>query len=165
MKTGSVILGLIALMLISSCEGLIEVDQPDIIEQNQAFSDKNSTRLAILGIYGLMADLVEPMFLAGEVRADLVTSTKSANTYIKEFSNNTFSASNPYISPRPFYTIINNVNDFISEFETKVANREMDSTEFLKYSSELNGIRVWSQYQVARMFGELKYYKFNLSSI
>ena len=72
MKIKIYILSLIALLMIASCEKMFEVDQPDIIEQDQAFSDKNSTRLSLIGIYGLMAELVEPMFLAGEVRADLV---------------------------------------------------------------------------------------------
>ena len=110
MKIKSLIISLIAILMITSCEKMIEVDQPDIIEQEQAFSDANSIRLSIIGIYGLMSDLVEPLFLAGEVRADLVTANKSADADIKEFSNSSFSASNKYISPKPFYTIINNTS-------------------------------------------------------
>jgi len=75
LKTG-IITGLSAILLMfTSCEDFIDVDQPDIIEQEQAFDDNNSTRLALIGLYGLMTELVEPMFLAGEVRADLVIST------------------------------------------------------------------------------------------
>jgi starch-binding outer membrane protein, SusD/RagB family len=146
------------LILFASCEEWIEVDQPDIIEQEQAFNDKNSTRLAMLGLYGLMADLVEPLFLAGEVRADLVVATKSADAYIKEFSNNSFSASNPYISPKPFYNLINNTNDFLYRFGEMVENQKMDSVDYVKYKSELIAIRVWTQYQVAKIFGSCKYY-------
>ncbi|UCH14096.1 MAG: RagB/SusD family nutrient uptake outer membrane protein [Bacteroidales bacterium] len=158
MKIKTYILGLIALLTTASCEKMFEVDQPDIIEQDQAFSDKNSTRLSLIGIYGLMAELVEPMFLAGEVRADLVIANKSADPYIKEYSNNSFSSSNPYSSPKPFYTIINNTNDFINEFEGKLANQEMDTTDFIKYKSELVATRVWSQYQIAKIYGSCKYY-------
>lgn len=158
LKTG-IITGLSAILLMfTSCEDFIDVDQPDIIEQEQAFDDNNSTRLALIGLYGLMTELVEPMFLAGEVRADLVISTKSADAFISEFSNNSFSASNPYISPKPFYAIINNANDFLTVFEEKVANHEMDSIDFSKYKSELVAIRVWTQYQIAKIFGECKYY-------
>ncbi|MBN2698248.1 MAG: RagB/SusD family nutrient uptake outer membrane protein [Bacteroidales bacterium] len=164
MKIQIIISALLALLIIPSCEKFIDVDQPDIIEQEQAFSDKNSTRLSMIGLYGLMAELVEPMFLAGEVRADLVIAGQSANSYIKEFSNNTFSASNPYISPKPFYTLINNVNDFMREFESMVADRKMDSVDYLKYRSELNAIRVWSQYQIARIFGSCRYYTHVLNS-
>ena len=146
------------LLSLTSCEDWIEVDQPDIIEQEQAFSDKNSTRLAMLGLYGLMTDLVEPMFLAGEVRADLVTATKSADAYIKEFSNNSFSASNPYISPKPFYTLINNTNDFLHRFEVMQTNQEMDSIEYVQYKSELIAIRVWTQHQIAKIYGTCDYY-------
>ena len=73
------------LLVFTGCEKIINIDQPDIIEEEQAFKDDNSTRLAMLGFYGLMTELVEPLFLAGEVRADLVTATKSADSYIKEF--------------------------------------------------------------------------------
>lgn len=146
------------LFFCTSCEEWIYIDQPDIIEQQQAFSDKNSTRLAMLGLYGLMADLTEPLFLAGEVRADLVVATKSADAYIKEFSNNSFSASNPYISPKPFYSLINNTNDFLARFGEMVENQEMDSVDYVKYKSELIAIRVWTQYQVAKIFGSCKYY-------
>lgn len=159
-----VFIPIMAILVITSCEGIIEIDQPDIIEQNQAFSDKNSTRLSMIGLYGLMSDMVEPLFLAGEVRADLVTAQKSADAYIKEFSNNSFSASNPYISPKPFYTLINNTNDFIDQFEGKLSRQEMDTLTFLKYASELVGIRVWSQYQIGRIFGQCKYYTHVLNS-
>lgn len=145
-------------MLVTSCEKMIDVDQPDIIEQDQAFSDKNSIRLSIIGIYGLMSDLVETMFLAGEVRADLVIANKSADPDIKEFSNNSFSGSNPYISPKPFYNIINNTNDFINQFEGLVEEDRMSSTDFIKYKSELVAIRVWCQYQVAKIYGYCDYY-------
>ena len=164
MKNTVFFLSLVILLIVSSCEKMIDVDQPDTIEQNQAFTDKNSISLSILGIYSLMTDLVEPMFLAGEVRADLVVSSKSAGTYIKEFSNNSFSASNPYISPKPFYTIINNTNNFISAFESLLSENRMDSADFIKYKSELVGIRVWTQYQVAKIFGKCKYYTKELSS-
>ncbi len=158
MRTKVIIFSALSMLLLSSCEGLINVDQPDVIEQYQAFDDPNSTRLSMIGLYGLMTDLVEPLFLAGEVRADLSVATNSADNYIKEYSNNSFSASNPYISPKPFYTLINNVNDFISEFEKLYESEQMDSITFMKYKAELIGIRVWSQYQVARIFGKCKYY-------
>ena len=77
MRIHTFILNVIIILIITSCEKIIEVDQPDIIEQEQAFDDKNSTRLSLIGLYGLMADLVEPMFLAGEVRADLVEQADS----------------------------------------------------------------------------------------
>ena len=146
------------LILCTSCEEWIAIDQPDIIEKEQAFNDKNSTRLAMIGLYGLMADLTEPLFLAGEVRADLVVATKSADAYIKEFSNNSFSASNPYISPKPFYSLINNTNDFLTRFGEMVENQEMDSVDYVQYKSELIAIRVWTQYQIAKIFGHCKYY-------
>ena len=163
-KTISLILGLLLVVIMISCEKLLDLDQPDIIEQDQAFSDYNSTRLSLIGIYGLMAELTEPLFLAGEVRADLVVTTNSANPYIKEYSNNNFSSSNPYNSPRPFYAVINNVNDYLKEFEQKLVNQEMDTTDIIAFTSELNAIRVWSQYQVGRIFGTCKYYKHVLGS-
>lgn len=163
MKLRALICGMFVIFTFVSCENFINVDQPDIIEQEQAFNDKNSTRLSINGIYGLMTDLVEPMFLAGEVRADLVVANKSAYSDIKEFSNNSFSASNAYISPKPFYSIINNTNDFINQFEKKLVNMEMDSVDFYKYKSELVAIRVWSQYQIAKIFGTCKYYNKDLT--
>ncbi|MFO7659158.1 MAG: RagB/SusD family nutrient uptake outer membrane protein [Bacteroidales bacterium] len=164
MRTNTIILGLFAVLMISSCEKMLDLDQPDIIEQDQAFQDKNSTRLAMLGLYGLMTDLVEPMFLAGEVRADLVTANKSADPYIKEFSNSSFSASNPYVSPKPFYTIINNANEFIEVFTQKFEKQEIDTVDFNKYKSELVAIRVWTQYQAAKIFGTCKYYTHMLNA-
>ena len=164
MKINTLILSLIAILMIISCEKLVDVDQPDIIEQDQVFADKNSTRLSLIGIYGLMAELVEPLFLAGEVRADLVIANKSADPYIKEYSNNSFSSTNPYNSPNPFYAVINNVNDFITEFTGMLANQEMDTADFIAYKSELVAIRVWTQYQIAKIFGTCKYYTEDLNS-
>ena len=158
LRTGIIIALSTMLLIFTSCEDFLDIDQPDIIEQEQAFDDKNSTRLALIGLYGLMTDLVEPMFLAGELRADLVSSTKSADTYIKEFNNHSYSASNPYVSTKPFYALINNTNDFIDIFEDKLANQEMDSVNFAKYKSELIAIRVWTQYQISKIFGECIYY-------
>ena len=57
-----------------------------------------------------------------------------------------------------FAAIINNVNDFISEFEGILEEQEMDTADFLEYKSELVAIRVWTQYQIARIFGTCKYY-------
>lgn len=164
MKSRIFIYSLIFVGLLTSCDSWINVDQPDVIEQEQAFDDPNSARLSMIGLYGLMADMVEPLFLAGEVRADLTIATKSAETFIKEYSNNSFSASNPYISPKPFYTLINNANDFIYEFENLLENQQIDSTDFLKYKSELVGLRVWSQFQIARTFGNCKYYTERLTA-
>jgi hypothetical protein len=156
--------GLLAVLIVTSCEKLVDVDQPDIIEQDQAFGDANSTRLSMLGIYGLMAELVEPLFLAGEVRADLAIAGGSADPYIQEYSNNSFSSSNPYNSPRPFYAVINNVNDYLIQFEEKLDNQEMDTADYIAYSSELVAIRVWTQYQIGRIFGTCKYYTGMLDS-
>ena len=158
MKTYLLFLGLTSILIVTSCEKFINVDQPDVIEKDHEFKDKNSIRLSILGLYGLMTDLVEPMFLAGEVRADLVVANKSAGTYIKEYGNNSYSVSNPYISPKPYYTLINNTNDFIHEFESLLDKQEMDTADFIMYKSELVAIRVWTQYQIAKIFGKCKYY-------
>lgn len=157
--TIKIFIGILAVpIFLSSCEKMIDVDQPDIIEQEQAFDDKNTSRLSLLGLYGYMTDLVEPMFLAGEVRADLTIAAKSADAYIKEFSNNSFSASNPYISPKPYYTIINNANDFIARFDKMYEEGIVDSSEYHKFKSELVAIRVWTQYQIAKIYGKCKYY-------
>lgn len=141
-----------------SCEKFINIDQPDIIEPEQAFSDDQSVRSAVIGVYGLLANLAEPLYLAGEVRADLITTTEFASAHIKEFNFNSFSSSNKYISAAPYYRVVNTVNQLVSDLEGALVKEIIDTVEFNWYKAELIGIRVWTQYQITRIYGSLRYY-------
>lgn len=140
-----------------SCENFLDIDQPDIVEKEQNFQDFQSIQSSVIGIYSTFAETVEPLFLAGEVRADLVNTTENASSSIREFENNSFSSSNNYISARPFYNIIVNSNEVLTELDESLTTGVLDTLEFENFRGELLAMRAWSNMHLLKLFGKCKY--------
>jgi len=157
MKKYILLMILPALVLMVSCEDYLEIDQPDVVEQGQNFQDLQTVRSSIMGIYSIFASTVESQFLAGEVRADLVNATQGANFYISEFNSSSFSSTNPYISPRPYYKIIVNANEILGQVDKTLGSGAIDTLEYYNLRGELLSMRAWANLQMLKMYGKCKY--------
>ena len=157
MKKYVLLLILPILFVMASCEDFIEIDQPDVVEQDQNFEDLQTVRSSIMGIYSVFAGTVESQFLAGEVRADLVNATPGANYFIREFNTSSFSPSNPYISPKPYYKIIVNANEILGQIDKTLSSGAIDTSEYYGLRGELLSMRAWANLEMLKMYGKCKY--------
>ena len=165
MKKSIIYLIIPVLSFLGACKDFIDIDQPDIVEQEQNFQDLQTVRSSVMGIYSIFAQNVESQFLAGEVRADLVNATNGASYYIREFNSSDFSPSNPYISPRPYYKIITNVNEILTQLDKTLNNAAVDSSEYYNLKGELLSMRAWANMQMIKMYGKCKYIKSPMDDI
>jgi hypothetical protein len=159
MKKYITLLLFIAAIMMASCESFLDLDQPDIVEKEQNFKDAQTVRSSVMGIYSVIAETVEQTFLAGEVRADLATATDGASYYIKEFSNNNVSSSNPYASPRKFYEAVVNGNEIMAQLGKTLYEGAIDTAEYNSMKGELLALRAWSNLQMLKLYGKSKYIK------
>jgi len=157
MKKYILLLILPILFVMASCEDFIDVDQPDVVEQDQNFEDLQTVRSSLMGIYSVFAGTVENQFLAGEVRADLVNATPGANYFIREFNTSSFSPSNPYISPKPYYKIIVNANEILGQIDKTLLSGAIDTSEYYGLRGELLSMRAWANLEMLKMYGKCKY--------
>lgn len=144
---------------LSSCEDYLDVDHEDIVVAEKNKQDYQTLNSSVLATYALLGDLTEQMFLSGEVRGELVVTNSNANSYIEEFNNNTFSAANPYVSARGFYSIVNNTNRLIAENKNAITTGIIDSLDYNALHSELIGLRGWTYFQILKNYGTCKYFK------
>jgi starch-binding outer membrane protein, SusD/RagB family len=154
--------GLLAIMGmgISSCEKFLNPAQELNITEDMLFDDWYEYRSVEMGMYGLQQELVEQLFLLGELRADLVDITGAATADMVELRNFNISKSNEYVSPANLFKLISATNNFIHILETEHPE-VLDKNEAVSNYDRLYGealcMRAWAYFNGVRIYGKMPF--------
>ncbi|MFV0593839.1 MAG: RagB/SusD family nutrient uptake outer membrane protein [Draconibacterium sp.] len=153
------------LLLAVGCDNFLDVDQPDVVEDENAFKTYNEGLVAIIGCYQGIQEAVDQLFLLANLRTDLILPNDNAPAYFKELSEGIYSASNPYLDASPFYRIINQTNDVLSNMDKLQANdpENVDENIVAKFKAEVTVIRALSYLYIMQNFDKIYYYENSLT--
>jgi starch-binding outer membrane protein, SusD/RagB family len=164
MVTGFLVLGI----AFSSCEDLLSPGQELIRESEDMFADWEEYRSAEMGLYSLQQELVDQLFILGELRGDLLNITSNATPELIEVNDFSVSRGNPYASPVNFYTLILACNRLIRQLETarpEVLDKDASNTSYDRIYGEALCMRAWAYFNAVRIYGKVPYIPDVLQSV
>ncbi|MCF8226844.1 MAG: RagB/SusD family nutrient uptake outer membrane protein [Bacteroidales bacterium] len=168
-KTTALLIGLASsLFLISSCEKLLNPEQTLKITEDRLYGDWYEYRSIAMGMYGLQQNLVEQLFLLGELRGDLLNITENAEADMVEIYNFNISKSNKYANPQNFFRLIAACNNFSRILKIKhpeVTDHTVPSTNYDRLYGEALTMRAWAYFNAVRIYGNIPYIPESLTTL
>ncbi len=147
---------LVSLSLIS-CEKILDVKPDDALQSEQFYQDKFDADAAVIGIYGKFLGLAEHYVVLNELRGDLMEVTPFAKEDMVQLSNHTVTPENKYANPRPFYELIVNCNDVLTNFDRMKVESKISEAEHAERYSDIAALRSWLYLQLAIHYGNVPY--------
>ncbi len=157
---GFVIVPAMLLVITSSCEKFLNPPQELNITEDMLFDDWYEYRSVEMGMYTLQQDLVEQLFMLGELRGDLVDITRSATADMMEVYNFNVSRNNEYASPTKMFKLISACNNFISVLQREhpeVMDPESPVTNYDRLYGEALCMRAWAYFNAVRIYGRVPF--------
>jgi len=160
-------IALYALLLVSftSCQDILDVNAKEVVEASENYHNAYDADNAIWGLYGKVSKLAENVVVLNELRADLMDVTPNATVDQTDINNHTENASNKYCDPSPFYEVILNANDILSNFDKMLAENRISKEDYDPRYSDVMAIRCWTYLQLGIQFKDVPYITNPLQSV
>ncbi len=157
--------GLCAIMLlIASCEKMLEMPNDSLLPEDKAFVDEFSARSSVMGVYGLLQDVAQQLIILGELQGDLLTVTENADNDLRQLNEHRADATNIYTDPSGFFKVIVNCNEVLHKIHRARENDEnISELELATYTAELKLIRAWVYFKLVQIYGQVPYFEEPLS--
>jgi len=148
-----------------SCKNAFDITPKDVLESSQVYQSLSDADAAVYGVYGKFLNLAERYVILNELRADLMDVTFKSNPYLKEINSHNVSSNNPYINPKPFYEVILNCNDVLSNLSIMRAGGKISQLDFDERYSDIGCLRSWVYLQLGIHYGNIPYITEPLTNI
>lgn len=151
---------LLPLVTVASCEKFMNPDQVLYITEDKLYDDWYEYRSVEMGLYGLQQQLVEQLFMLGELRGDLVNITPNATADMVEVYNFDISKTNAYADPTNIFKLISACNNFIQVLEREhpeVVDPESQVTNYDRLYGEALCMRAWAYFNAVRIYGRVPF--------
>ncbi|MDI3319214.1 RagB/SusD family nutrient uptake outer membrane protein [Pinibacter soli] len=143
--------------MIASCNKLVDVAPKDVLEEKNMYRNVFDADAAVIGVYGKFMSLATPYIVLNEVRADLMSTTATADEYLKQLNEHDVKEGNLYANPKPFYTVIMNCNDVMANFDIMLRDKKLKQEEYNMRYSDIAALRSWVYLQLGIQFGSVPY--------
>ena len=154
--------------LFSSCKEFLNPVQEIEITEDKLYKDWYEYRSVAMGMYGVQQELVEQLFVLGELRGDLVNITENADADMVEIYNFNPSKNNKYASPTKFFKLIsasNNLLKALQERQPSVIDPLSPVTNFDRLYGEALCMRAWAYFNAVRIYGKVPFIHESLTTI
>jgi hypothetical protein len=169
MKFTGILIVFMAMLIVGSCEKFLNPDQDLLITEDRLYDDWYEYRSIEMGLYGLQQQLVEQLFILGELRGDLLDITDNAESDMVEIYNFNVSKNNKYASPTNFFKLISACNSFIRVLKTEHPEvLDLSTTEVNNYDriyAEALCMRAWAYFNAVRIYRIVPYIPESLTTI
>lgn len=149
-------------MMFTSCSDMLEVESS---RQNidPEIKEKTDSVFYAFGILQAMQQLADQYVLLGEVRGDLVATTKYTDNNLRQLADFSATTENKYDSAYVYYRVINNCNYYIAHCDT---NQYNGATNVIidKYIAA-KAIRAWAYLQLGRNYERVPFFTEPLTQI
>lgn len=143
---------------LSSCSDMLDVKPADVLTEDQFYRDKFDADAAILGLYGKLFELAPQYVILNELRGDLMDVTSNADHFLREISNHdVVSKDNQWVDPTPFFSLINDCNNVIANFDKMLDELKLDEEAYKPRVSDIITLRSWLFFQLVIHYGEVPY--------
>jgi len=156
---------LVAGVSLFSCRKTFDIEPETTLSTNQVYRNIYDADAAVIGIYGKLMGLAKQYVVLNELRGDLMEVTDNAQADLREINTHNVSTGNPYADPRPFFSLINNCNDVLKNFNIMLAENKFRQAEYNQRYSDIGAIRSWLYLQLGIHFGKVPYVTDPLESI
>ncbi|MDR1341620.1 MAG: RagB/SusD family nutrient uptake outer membrane protein [Prevotellaceae bacterium] len=140
-----------------ACSDMLDVVNENEVDVTQHYNTAGDADNAILAIYGKMMGLVDRLIVLGELRADLMDITPNATFDMAAISSHTATAANEYCNVAPFYEVILNCNDALTNFDKMLEEKKMSNADYRHRYADVATVRCWIYLQLAIHFGSIPY--------
>ncbi len=144
-------------LLNTTCKKVFDLEPKNLVDQSLMYRNVNDADAAVIGVYGKVMQLAKQYMLLNELRGDLMDITFNSDQSMKDLSEHKSNADNPYINPRPFYSVIINCNDVLKIFQIMRQTNKMKEDEFNQRYSDIASIRSWLYLQLGIHYGTIPY--------
>ena len=141
----------------NSCEEFLDPAPGDRISKSDHFQSVDDADAAIKGIYGKFMELADQFVIMNELRADLMDVTRNANRHLRDMNLHQVEDDNPYADPQPFFSLINDCNDALANFDAMLEDLKMSEAEYNQRYSDIVSLRSWLYLQLVIHYGEVPY--------
>lgn len=157
-KLGYIILLLITLFSVSSCNKWLDLKPEDGIIRDNFWKTKEQLNAAVIGCYSslLNNDLINQLFRWGEMRGDMVGLTDRASIFDVNIHDGNILASNNIADWSDVYQTINYCNTVIEYGPDVIKNdNTLSEAQLNAYLAEARGIRGLMYMYLLKTFGEV----------
>ncbi len=150
----------LTLFSLSSCEDFFNPDTSEILLEKDYVGDYTELYSGFMGIAASVQSVADQASFLEGLRGDLLEPTQNAPREIWDVYNHADLTGNAFASPKGYYNVIINANDYISH---ALEYRKKDSTSVS--STTFDGLiggalrfKAWSYLQLAKIYGEAVYF-------
>ena len=148
-----------------SCNKILNKDPETTLDSKNVYRNIFDADAAVIGVYGKFMGLAKQYVLMNELRADLLSVTDNADNELREISTHSTTQNNSYTSPKPFYSLINECNDVLKNFDIMLKDNKFKITEYNQRYSDVACIRSWLYLQLGIHFGNIPYVTSSLDNV
>lgn len=143
--------------LFFSCKKTFNIDPSTSLNSTQVYRNVFDADAAVIGVYGKLEGLAKQYVVLNELRADLMEVTDNADANLRDINTHSATTSNPYADPRPFYALINDINDVLKNFNIMLAQNKFNQDDYNERYSDMGALRSWLYLQLGIHFGKIPY--------
>lgn len=140
-----------------SCKKTLDKEPETFLTATNTYRNIFDADAAVVGIYGKLMGIAKQYVVLNELRADLMSITDNADIYLREVNNHSTSDVNPYSDPKPIYSLINNCNDVLKNFNIMLRDNKFKLVEYQQRYSDIGCIRSWLYLQLGIHYGTVPY--------
>ncbi len=144
-------------LLLFSCKKTFDIKPETTLDPSQVYRNVFDADAAVIGIYGKLMSLAKQYVILNELRADLMEVTNNADANLRDINTHSATTDNPYADPRPFYTLINDCNDVLKNFNIMLQDNKFKVDEYNPRYSDIGALRSWLYLQLGIHFGSVPY--------
>lgn len=148
---------LVSLVTLSGCSDLLNVEPDEVLLKEDFYKNKYDAEVIVRGIYGQLMEMSDQILVLNELRADLVDVTVNSNQNLRDLNVHNVSLGNAYADPLPFYKVINNCNDALSNFTRMKDEKLLLESDYSIFYSEVGAVRSWLYLNLAIQYGKIPY--------
>jgi starch-binding outer membrane protein, SusD/RagB family len=151
----------------SSCSDKFFDEQAgDRITPEQHYQSQIDASMAVEGALIPLQQVLPKLIMVDGLRSDLMDVTSNADANLRAIYQQEFSAGNPYLDPSAYYQVIINVNEILANID-RVTEKDRQFDEFIVHyvKGGLIGLRTWSYFTVARLYGKAAWVPDNMTSL
>ncbi|WP_346238720.1 RagB/SusD family nutrient uptake outer membrane protein [Niabella insulamsoli] len=148
------LLSLCCMLMLTACSKLLDKTPTNELDIENAYQNVYDADAAVMGVYGKFMGLAERYIILNELRADLLDYTQNADKYLRQISNHTATADNPYADPRPFYEVIVNANDVLANLNNMYDSKKISQADYYERYADIACLRSFLYLQLGIHYGD-----------
>ncbi len=152
-------------LCVVACKNTFDITPENVITPENAYRDVNDADAAIFGILGKFIGVMDRFVVQNELRGDLMDVTQNADKYLKQLNEHSETTDNPWVDPKPYYSIILNCNDVMNNFNAMLRDKRLSQANYNIRYSEVAAIWAWVYLQLGIHYGSIPYVTDSLASI